>query len=675
MPPRSIHRPLALASVFALGATTALVSSAPVQASPAGSGNVLSASNGTNTIRFAGGATLTLTNPSYPTPKTIHRASWSPDGSRAIFVTENGEIATIRHNDGRNYWWMSPEHDPAEPMVQRSDPSYRGDGVGVLWAAKEAGQPWRLEVQVSSGGFTPYVISPQDGFHYLAPDSGPDETFVYQRQANSGGTPTGQPQVGVFTAESGFRTILDNASNPAMAPNGKKVAFIRSDGTYDQVWVANIDGSNVVQVTANATNHDHPTWSPDGSTIAFTQGGGVATAPADGSGASDPTVVSGLSGVPAYQPRRRDQVVRLHGQNRFTTATAVSQSHWATASDPGDPRQSAEAVVLSRSDVFADALGGAALAAAKTGPLLMTPPTRLDATTQAEIQRVLAPGKTVYLLGSTGALSTTVENQIKALGYQVRRLAGADRFSTSIAIANEIDPTPDMVLAATGIDFPDALAAGAAAGSWNTPGSDYSAVVVLTRDHTLTPSVSAYLDRLPDTSDVYGIGRQGAIATQGYGSLAIYGANRYETAYLTGWVFFGGTAHAGIATGTNWPDALAGGALMATINGPLLLTNGRLNTLSTEVAWFLDEHSGSVHTGLVFGSPPVVAAEQVGQIGNWLSGPGGYDARENATDVGIIGLSGVARASAAQPSTATERRTPRDVASAAAAIEERAERR
>ncbi|MDG4791162.1 cell wall-binding repeat-containing protein [Micromonospora sp. WMMD1102] len=669
MPPRSISRPLALASAVALSATTALVGATAAQASHPGSGSVLSASNGTDTIRFNGGSTLRLGNQDSGIT-TVNGAAWAPDGSRAIFATESGDIATLRHNDGGNWWWVSPKWDGA-PDVEYRSPVYRSEGIGVLWSAKEAGSPWRIEAQVASGGFPPRQITPGDGRHYLNPDSGPGALFVYQVQGGSADAPSGPSEVGVFDGSS-FQEILDDASNPSVSPNGKRVAFVRGG----QIYAADIDGTGVIAITSNAVTHDHPTWSPDGNTIAFSNGSGVATAPANGSGAANPTPVSGLSGVPSYQPRRTDTVARLAGANRFTTGTAVSQAHWATAADQGDARQFADAVVLSRSDVFADALGGAALAAAKQGPLLMTTPTALNADIEAEIKRILPLGKTVYLLGSPGALSTAVEDRIKALGYQTERIAGSDRFTTSVAIANEINPNPTYVLAATGMNFPDALAAGAAAGSFNVPGSGQSAVVVLTNDYALTAGTKTYLDRVRSTSQIVGIGKQGAGATLPYFPIEIYGDSRYETSLFVAWSFFGGTDFAGLATGTNWPDALSGGALMATINGPLLLTQGNSSTLSFEPELFLDEHSGSLDTALIFGSAAVVSAGQQAPIGSWISGPGSYTVVNNPTNIGIVdldrGTSSTARAAAADPSQV---RTPEQLEAAVEGLKDRLEQR
>ncbi|MGX7669249.1 cell wall-binding repeat-containing protein [Plantactinospora sp. DSM 117369] len=667
---------MAFASTLAIGATTVLVASAPAQASLPGTGSTLTASDGSDTIRFRGGSTLTLRGQWWgdiPPPSGVNGAAWAPDGSRAIFSTSDGHISTVRYNDGANHWWMTYP-DPDGPQIERRDPNYFGNGQGVLWAAKEAGQPWRLDLQEASGGFPAHTISPIDDRHYLKPDTGPGDLLVYETRADSGGNPTGQPDVGVYDGGV-FQTVVTNGGNPAIAPNGKKLAFIRSDGTYNQVWMANIDGTGQVQITSNAFNHDNPVWSPDGTELAFSQNGGVATVPATGSPAT-PTVVSGLSGVPSYQPKRRDKVARLAGANRFTTATTVSQSYWADAGDGGDARPQAQAVVLSRSDLFADALGGAALAAARQGPLLLTAPTALNPDTQAEIQRILAPGKTVYLLGSPGALSTTVEEQVEALGYQVKRLAGTDRFTTSIAIANEIDPTPDLVLAATGMNFPDALAAGAAAGSYNVPGTDMSAVVILTRDYTLTAPIRSYLDEVSATSLIFGIGRQGFDATEPYLPLKVVGENRFDTALQVGYMFFGGTYHAGVATGMNWPDALAGGALMGTLNGPLLLTNGNSSTVTWETEYFLDEHSGTLHTGMVFGSAGVVPNSQLDPIGRWLSGPGGFDKVSNPIiTLGKTDISGAEARAAGQSAVGStvKPRTAEEFEAAADAARERSE--
>ncbi|WP_197087939.1 cell wall-binding repeat-containing protein [Micromonospora sp. HK10] len=640
MPPHLTRRPVALAAVSLLVAGTAAVTAgaAPATAGHSGTAAMLSASDGGSAITFADGTTVRSTS-----FVRVGYAAWSPDGSLAAFVTQFGDIRTLRHDDADTGFSIAP---PGQ-QTERRDPHWIGDSTSIVWSAKPAGDRWRLELNTPECcDNDPIQVSPSDGRHYLNPDTADSQQVVAQRQADDGaGNPTGTPEIG-FVSGSGFTRIAGDAANPALSPDGSRVAFVRGG----QIWVADTSGGGLVQVTSNAVAHDNPDWSPDGTTIAFNQCTGtstVATAPADGSRATAPQVVAGLSGVPAYQPRRRDHVVRLAGADRFGTAVAASRSYWGTAGDAADKRPRAGSAVLTRSDTFADALGGSALAAAKRGPLLMTPPDRLNAATAAEIKRVLPPGGTVFLLGSTGALAQSVQDQIAALGYRPIRLAGADRFATATAIANLIDPTPDLILAATGMDFPDALTAGAAAGS--RYGGGTSAVVVLTNDGKLPPATKAYLDAHAGSGALYSIGRQAVAATAPYEATELWGDDRFGTAAKVNWTFFGRGHHVGLVTAMNWPDALAGGALMAQLNGPLLLTAGANGSLHPDAWLYGSYYGGSVHTALVFGSSAVVGDAEAAQLGGALSGPLRYDVTTNGTVT-----AGIAPAAATGPPAAVD---------------------
>lgn len=60
---------------------------------------------------------------------------------------------------------------------------------------------------------------------------------------------------------------------PTFSPDGKKVAFISDRDGLSNVWVMNIDGSAMVQVTQEKNNLIHsPKWSPDGQYIVANKG-------------------------------------------------------------------------------------------------------------------------------------------------------------------------------------------------------------------------------------------------------------------------------------------------------------------------------------------------------------------------------------------------------------------
>jgi Tol biopolymer transport system component len=70
-----------------------------------------------------------------------------------------------------------------------------------------------------------------------------------------------------------MRTVLPAAENdqdtPAWSPDGNRIAFSAvRDGQWE-MFVVDVDGSNLRQLTTSSADDLHPTWSPDGSTIAF----------------------------------------------------------------------------------------------------------------------------------------------------------------------------------------------------------------------------------------------------------------------------------------------------------------------------------------------------------------------------------------------------------------------
>lgn len=324
-------------------------------------------------------------------------------------------------------------------------------------------------------------------------------------------------------------------------------------------------------------------------------------------------------------------LLRVGGANRFETAILLSQLAYPDAGSAG-------AVVLSRSDLFPDALSGGPLAAAVDGPVLITPPTDLRDDVTAEINRVLPAGETVYVLGSYDALSAQVENTLKAAGYQTVRFAGANRFETSLMIADEVERLagpPQILFVATGLNFPDALAAGAAAASFNLPAFPPevpTAVVVLSRDYTLTPAVEDYLADIyltdPDSIIVAAGGQASSAVWDAFGcegDLGCFyydGANRHQTAAWIAFDWFDPHTGFGLTTGQNFPDALTGAPILAGANWPVLLVppDGPIPTHPLgSVREFLTDYATTLNDGLVLGSPAsvstTVTAEVCGLVG------------------------------------------------------------
>jgi uncharacterized repeat protein (TIGR01451 family) len=63
-------------------------------------------------------------------------------------------------------------------------------------------------------------------------------------------------------------TDLGRGTNPSWSGDGSKIAFVVGDGETSDVWTMNADCSNRQQLTQNFNSYA-PSWSPDGSRIAF----------------------------------------------------------------------------------------------------------------------------------------------------------------------------------------------------------------------------------------------------------------------------------------------------------------------------------------------------------------------------------------------------------------------
>ncbi|GAB7192293.1 hypothetical protein NUM3379_30020 [Kineococcus sp. NUM-3379] len=315
------------------------------------------------------------------------------------------------------------------------------------------------------------------------------------------------------------------------------------------------------------------------------------------------------------------QVQRVFGENRIQTAVNASVTTFADGA--------AANVVLARSEDFADSLAAGPLASDRGGPLLLTPRASLAPAVATEIRRALTPGGTVYLVGGAGALSPETETAVRNLGVKVQRVQGANRYATAVEVAR-LMPGADNVAVVTGLNYPDGLSAGALMGVQDNSSGETVGVVLLSQGATMPAVTRDYIVQrnFVETGYVVAVGGDAVRASREFerSFLPVAGTDRYDTSarvarqFLSGGAFFedAGTS-VGIATGENWPDALAGSAVMGFTAGPLLLTRrAALPAVTVEALRALREdaarNSSAVETALVFGGTGAVSADQDGAI-------------------------------------------------------------
>ena len=89
---------------------------------------------------------------------------------------------------------------------------------------------------------------------------------------------------------------------PAWSSDGSQIAFSsRRSGSFD-VYVMNADGTDTRRLTSGKQNDSHPTWSRDGTRLAFERDGDIFVMNDDGSGARRVSDATAEEREPAWSP-------------------------------------------------------------------------------------------------------------------------------------------------------------------------------------------------------------------------------------------------------------------------------------------------------------------------------------------------------------------------------------
>lgn len=167
----------------------------------------------------------------------------------------------------------------------------------------------------------------------------------------------------------------------------------------------------------------------------------------------------------------------------------------------------------------------------------------------------------------------------------VTRIAGSDRYATSAQVSSRAFPAgASTVYVASGVNFPDALAAAALAGAADGP-------LLLVAPTSVPSVILAELRRLgPDRIVV--AGGPGVISDRVLGTLRtvapvvsrVFGENRFATSRALALDAYGrsGASAVYLATGSGFADALAAGPAAASVKAPVVLVDGSAPRIDDE---------------------------------------------------------------------------------------------
>ncbi|WP_335871132.1 cell wall-binding repeat-containing protein [Bacillus sp. 2205SS5-2] len=285
-----------------------------------------------------------------------------------------------------------------------------------------------------------------------------------------------------------------------------------------------------------------------------------------------------------YDPIDSRHVSRTYGGTRYDTAAQIAQSGW----------DSSDNVVITKGSDFPDSLAGASLAYQLDAPILLTQSNKLNDSAKNEITRLNA--KKAIILGGTSAISPQVQEDLRAMGLETERIAGASRYETAVNIAKKLEGNADTAILTYGYNFPDALAVAPYAAQNSVP-------ILLTNKNNIRAETK---ELLKNYSNIIVIGGTSAISDEAIKGLPnvtrIGGANRFDTTAQIIQTLNMNSTKAFVANGRGFADALTGSVLAAKQNAPLLLVEQ--NKVPTEILRLM--HDQKMTDLVIFGGTNAV---------------------------------------------------------------------
>lgn len=238
--------------------------------------------------------------------------------------------------------------------------------------------------------------------------------------------------------------------------------------------------------------------------------------------------------------------------------------------------QSKRYVILASGYKYTDVLTATVLGNEKKCPILLTSLDEVSDNTMKEIKRLGVDE--VIISGGPASVSERVVSQLKKAGYNVRRIAGKDRYETAEKIGDEVRLTSNNkneVILVDGTNFPDVITLSTLANQKRVP-------ILLTQPKALNSVTNRLLgawriDKVTIGGEKTSVSKnvEDTVKTKTKAVDRIGGATRYETAYkvvdqvrrLTN-----NEKDLILVDGTKFPDGITISSLAAKFKAPILLT-------------------------------------------------------------------------------------------------------
>jgi TolB protein len=169
---------------------------------------------------------------------------------------------------------VSPDGKEIETLSRlpgSRDPAWSPDGNSLAFISQPASKDqWELNMMDVNGNEPAIIL--QSDLELATPTFSPEgKTLLVQRWLEQSGNPDHEIfSVNLQTRQSTRIPGGDTFDgNMRVSPDGKQIVFVSNRNNSDDIYVMNMDGSHVRQLTFNSSREIDSDWSPDGQWIVF----------------------------------------------------------------------------------------------------------------------------------------------------------------------------------------------------------------------------------------------------------------------------------------------------------------------------------------------------------------------------------------------------------------------
>lgn len=299
-----------------------------------------------------------------------------------------------------------------------------------------------------------------------------------------------------------------------------------------------------------------------------------------------------LTSAKAIEAQSNVSWQRIAGSNRYETMAAIANRGFTNSNF----------AVLVSGENFPDALIASSIAGALDCPILLTQSSKLSDQALGQILRLGTD--VVYVVGGPSAISDRTTTSLQEQGISVVRVAGENRQGTSVEalkLLESFGTSFDTVIVANGTHFADALSIGPWSYSTSSP------IVLANQSGLLSDKEVATIQNNPQIRNIVIVGGKTAVSDKimdqlgsSYAFTRLAGDSRYETnREVATWSVLNGLSwsYPFVASGSNFPDALAGSALSGHIYSVMLLYDRNSSVTPNLLAQYQD----SISAGYLLG--------------------------------------------------------------------------